>query len=73
MVQVNTGGGVGYVLRLGPVTARATASLIPRNDVGMPVFPCVDLGAATPTSVRHLLREYFTECGGEYYSNLMSH
>ncbi|KAJ6455060.1 hypothetical protein C8R45DRAFT_1111708 [Mycena sanguinolenta] len=45
-----------------PVATKSAVSLIPRNDVGMSIFPCIDLGSATPASVRHLLREYFTEC-----------
>ncbi|KAJ7889287.1 hypothetical protein B0H14DRAFT_2561787 [Mycena olivaceomarginata] len=49
-----------YLTR-GPVNA-SPASVIPRNELGIPIFPCVDLDSATPVTLRQVLREYFTEC-----------
>ncbi|KAJ7260071.1 hypothetical protein C8J57DRAFT_1637611 [Mycena rebaudengoi] len=40
---------------------RTPISIIPRSPAGTPIFPCVDLNAATPSGTRQLLTEYFTE------------
>ncbi|KAJ7235333.1 hypothetical protein C8J57DRAFT_1572036 [Mycena rebaudengoi] len=40
---------------------RTPISIIPRSPTGIPIFPCVDLNAATPSGTRQLLTEYFTE------------